>query len=126
MVGTIAGTARDCRTLTGALPPELADSPWRDFISELRSLITDHGSLACRLLNSSFNLFVASAFLFHPSNFSSAEASKFKVTICDLSAFFFPAFEPLIARADEIARSKVARAGSADLRDSWPESNARF
>jgi hypothetical protein len=37
MVGTLAGTARDCRTLTGALPSELADSPWRDFTFELRS-----------------------------------------------------------------------------------------
>ena len=29
MVGTIAGTARDCRPSTGAVPRELADSPWQ-------------------------------------------------------------------------------------------------
>ncbi len=29
MVGTIAGTPRDCRPITGAVPPELADSPWQ-------------------------------------------------------------------------------------------------
>jgi len=29
MVGAIAGTARDCRPITGAVPPELADSLWQ-------------------------------------------------------------------------------------------------
>src|SRR6476660_8890133 len=29
MVGTIAGTARDCKPITGAVPPELADSTGR-------------------------------------------------------------------------------------------------
>ena len=38
MVGTIAGTAGDCRTVARALPSELADSPWPEAIKSGHSL----------------------------------------------------------------------------------------